>query len=239
MTTGGPATPSHPARPVRHPGLDVAFRLRPLIKVLHDTPYAQPFGERIDRNPGFDTDALNDALTGSEYVDLRPTAEVGAPVTGESSQRFRYSRTRRRLAHLCALAHFNTPPSTTSQEIVADGGNSPGAIRSDAGRKRSAFYLLADYHCSRRRTWPDASAASSGLDNHVCARKRRRSLSTTRAVYMKAPFALDRESCVAGCLYQVNSPYLVDTHPNAAGTYGNPNVSATVRYLANLRPGFT
>ena len=40
--------------------------------------------------------------------------------------------------------------------------------------------------------------------------------------------------------YQVNSPYLVDNLNtlNVAGTYGKPETwSATIGYLANLRPG--
>ena len=60
-------------------------------------------------------------------------------------------------------------------------------------------------------------------------------------LYMKAPFASRPKDLVSLVgYYQVNSPYLVDNLNtlNAVGTYGKPETwSATVGYLANLRPG--
>jgi hypothetical protein len=60
-------------------------------------------------------------------------------------------------------------------------------------------------------------------------------------LYMKSPFASRPKDLVSLVgYYQVNSPYLVDNLStlNAAGTYGKSQTwSATIGYLANLRPG--
>ena len=127
---------------------------------------------------------------------------------------------------------------------VAEGGLTPGAI-GPTKDGNAGFYLLAD-----QQIWqlaPDsATTASRGLyagATIMYARADRTPITQyyEGRLYMKAPFASrpkDLVSLVA--YYQVNSPYLVDNLNilHAVGTYGKSETwSATIGYLANLRPG--
>src|SRR4029077_8468455 len=198
----------------------------------------------------FDTDALNPSrldwnVNTSSYS---PTAEVGAPGTGElfvdefgykqdatPSSLYTWAR---------AGVMYNNSTFHDSTKSVTDGGLVQGAIgptvEGDAG-----FYLLAD-----QQLWqsaPDsARTASRGLYGGATIMYARPQTTPITQyyegrLYMKAPFASrpkDLVSLVA--YYQVNSPYLVDNLNTLhdAGTYGKPETwSATFGYLARLRPG--
>lgn len=201
-------------------------------------------------NPVFDTDALNPTrldwnVNTSSYS---PTAEVGAPGTGELFvNEFGYKQdptTTSRYTWLRVGAMYNNSTFHDFTKSVADGGLVPGAI-GPTRDGNGGFYLLAD-----QQIWqPAADAAKTAYRGLYAGATvmyaRPQTTPITQyyegRVYMKAPFASrprDLVSLVA--YYQVNSPYLVDNLNtlNTAGTFGKPETwSATVGYLANLRPG--
>jgi porin len=201
-------------------------------------------------NAVFDTDALNPSrldwnVNTSSYS---PTVEVGAPGTGELFvDEFGYKQdaapsslyTWERLGVM-----YNNSTFHDFTKSVADGGLVQGPI-GPTREGNAGFYLLAD-----QQLWqpaPDAvTTAYRGLYvgatiMYACPKTTPITQYYEGRLYMKAPFASrpkDLVSLVA--YYQVNSPYLVDNLNtlHAVGTYGKSETwSATIGYLANLRPG--
>jgi porin len=201
-------------------------------------------------NSLFDTDALNPTrfdwnVNTSSYS---ATAEVGAPGTGEL------------FANELGYKQVSTPDSLYTwgragvlynnstfhdfTKSVAEGG----LVRGPIGPTRegnAAFYLLAD-----RQLWQSApgSASTAGRGLYVGGTAMYARPETTAItqyyegrVYLKGPFASRPKDLVSIVgYYSVHSPYLVDNVRtlNAIGTYGKAETwSATVGYLANLRPG--
>jgi porin len=201
-------------------------------------------------NSLFDTDALNPTrfdwnVNTSSYS---ATAEVGAPGTGEL------------FANELGYKQVSTPDSLYTwgragvlsnnstfhdfTKSVAEGG----LVRGPIGPTRegnAAFYLLAD-----QQLWQSApgSASTAGRGLYVGGTAMYARPETTAItqyyegrVYLKGPFASRPKDLVSVVgYYSVHSPYLVDNLRtlNAIGIYGKAETwSATVGYLANLRPG--
>jgi porin len=201
-------------------------------------------------NPLFDTDALNPTrldwnVNTSSYS---PTAEVGAPGTGELFvNEFGYKQDATpisRYTWLRAGVMYNNSTFHDFRKSVADGGLVQGAIGPTVDGN-AGFYLLVD-----QQIWqpaPDsATTAYRGLYAGATVMYARPQTTPITQyyegrLYAKALFASrpkDLVSVVA--YYQVNSPYLVDNLNtlNASGTYGKSETwSATVAYLARLRAG--
>ena len=201
-------------------------------------------------NPLFDTDELNPTrldwnVNTSSYS---AAAHVGAPGTGElfvnevgykqgATPSALYTWARAGVMHNNSTFHDFT-------KSVAEGGLVQGAIGPTV-EGNTGFYFLVD-----QQVWqsaPDSpTTAARGLHlgaTVMYARPDRTPITQyyEGRLYLKAPFASrpkDLVSLVA--YYQVNSPYLVDNLNtlHAVGTYGKPETwSATVGYLAHLRPG--
>jgi porin len=198
----------------------------------------------------FDTDELNPTRLdwNVNTSSFSPTAEVGAPGTGElfvDEFGYKQDATPSSLYTWARLGvMYNNSTFHDFTKSVADGGLVLGAI-GPTKDGNVGFYLLAD-----QQIWqaaPDSTnTASRGLyAGATIMYARPQTTPITQyyegRLYMKAPFASrpkDLVSLVA--YYQVNSPYLVDNLNtlNAVGTYGKPETwSATVGYLARLRPG--
>ncbi|HEV2840394.1 MAG TPA: carbohydrate porin [Chthoniobacterales bacterium] len=201
-------------------------------------------------NPLFDTDALNPTrldwnVNTSSYS---PTAEVGAPGTGELFvNEFGYKEDATpgsRYTWLRLGAMYNNSTFHDFTKSVEDGGLVQGAIGPMVDGN-AGFYLLAD-----QQIWqpaPDsATTAYRGLyAGATVMYARPRTTPITQyyegRLYAKAPFPSrpkDLVSLVA--YYQVNSPFLVDNLNtlNATGTFGKSETwSATVAYLARLNAG--
>ena len=201
-------------------------------------------------NPIFDTDALNPTrfdwnVNTSSYS---PTAEVGAPGTGELFvNEFGYKQDPAAAlpyTWVRAGAMYNNSTFHDFTKSVAEGGLIQGAIGPTVDGN-AGFYLLAD-----QQIWqsaPDsAKTAYRGLyagATFMYARPQTTPITQyyEGRLYLKAPFASRPKDLVSLVgYYQVNSPYLVDNFNtlNALGTYGKPETwSVTAGYLANLRPG--
>jgi porin len=201
-------------------------------------------------NAVFDTDALNPTrfdwnVNTSSYS---PTAEVGAPGTGElfvnefgykqvATPSSPYSWARGGVMYNNSTFHDFT-------KSVADGGLVRGPI-GPTKEGNYGVYLLAD-----QQLWQSApSSAATAYRGLYAGGTIMYAPPQTTAItqyyegrlYMKAPFASRPKDLISLVgYYQVNSPYLVDNLNtlNAAGTYGKPQTwSATIGYLTNLRPG--
>jgi porin len=198
----------------------------------------------------FDTDELNPTRLdwNVNTSSFSPIAEVGAPGTRElfvDEFGYKQDATPSSLYTWARLGvMYNNSTFHDFTKSVAEGGLTPGAI-GPTKDGNTGFYLLAD-----QQIWqmaPDsAKTASRGLyagGTIMYARADRTPITQyyEGRLYIKAPFESrpkDLVSLVA--YYQVNSPYLVDNLNtlNAVGTYGKPETwSATVGYLARLRPG--
>jgi porin len=201
-------------------------------------------------NPLFDTDALNPTRLdwNVNISSYSPTAEIGAPGTGElfvnefgykqdSAPDALYTWTR-------AGVMYNNSTFHDFTKSVAEGGLVQGAI-GPTRKGNAGFYLLAD-----QQIWQPAPGAAStayrGLyvgGTIMYARPETTPITQyyEGRLFVKAPFASrpkDLVSLVA--YYQVNSPYFVDNLNtlNALGTYGKSETwSATLAYLAPVRPG--
>jgi porin len=253
VTTGGPANsiPTQLGMSVS-PVSTWSFRLTAhLGKFYYETSVMRslvvngPSG-----NPLFDTDALNPTrfdwnVNTSSYS---ATAEVGAPGTGEL------------FANELGYKQVSTPDSlytwgragvlvnnSTFHDFTRSAAEG-GLVRGPIGPTRegnAAFYLLAD-----QQLWQSApgSASTAGRGLYVGGTAMYARPETTAItqyyegrVYLKGPFASRPKDLVSIVgYYSVHSPYLVDNLRtlNAIGTYGKGETwSATVGYLANLRPG--
>ena len=201
-------------------------------------------------NALFDTNELNPTRLqwNVNTSDYSPTAEVGAPGTGAlfvDEFGYKQDATPSSLYTWARLGvMYNNSTFHDFTKSVAEGGLTLGAI-GPTKDGNAGFYLLAD-----QQIWqlaPDsATTASRGLyagGTIMYARADRTPITQyyEGRLYIEAPFESrpkDLVSLVA--YYQVNSPYLVDNLNtlNAFGTYGKPETwSATVGYLARLRPG--
>jgi porin len=201
-------------------------------------------------NALFDTNELNPTrldwnVNTSSYS---PTAEIGAPGTGElfvDEVGYRQDAT---TTSLYAWARggimYNNSSFHDFTKSVAHGGLVQGAIGPTLDGN-VGFYLLDD-----QQIWQSApnsaTTASRGLyagATIMYALPDRTPITQyyEGRLYMKAPFESrpkDLVSLVA--YYQVNSPYLVDNFNtlHAVGTYGKGETwSATVGYLVHLRAG--
>jgi porin len=201
-------------------------------------------------NALFDTDELNPTRLqwNVNTSDYSPTAEVGAPGTGElfvDEFGYKQDATPSSLYTWARLGvMYNNSTFHDFTKSVADGGLVQGAI-GPTKDGNAGFYLLAD-----QQIWqsaPDSTnSASRGLyAGATIMYARPQTTPITQyyegRLYMKAPFESRPKDLVSLVFfYQVNSPYLVDNLNtlNALGTYGKPETwSATVGYLARLRPG--
>jgi porin len=201
-------------------------------------------------NALFDTDELNPTRLqwNVNTSDYSPTAEVGAPGTGElfvDEFGYKQDATPSSLYTWARLGvMYNNSTFHDFTKSVADGGLVQGAI-GPTKDGNAGFYLLAD-----QQIWqsaPDSTnSASRGLyAGATIMYARPKTTPITQyyegRLYMKAPFESRPKDLVSLVFfYQVNSPYLVDNLNtlNALGTYGKPETwSATVGYLARLRPG--
>ena len=198
----------------------------------------------------FDTNELNPTrfqwnVNTSSYS---PTAEIGAPGTGELFvDEFGYRRDATATSPYAwgrAGVIYNDSTFHDFTKSVAHGGLVQGAIGPTLDGN-AGFYLLGD-----QQIWqsaPDSAAtASRGLyagGTIMYALPDRTPITQyyEGRLYMKAPFdsrPKDLVSLVA--YYQVNSPYLVANFNtlHSVGTYGKPETwSATAGYLVHLRPG--
>jgi porin len=198
----------------------------------------------------FDTNELNPTRLqwNVNTSDYSPTAEVGAPGTGElfvDESGYKQDATPSSLYTWARLGvMYNNSTFHDFTKSVADGGLVQGAI-GPTKDGNAGFYLLAD-----QQIWqlaPDSTnAASRGLyAGATIMYARPQTTPITQyyegRLYMKAPFESRPKDLVSLVFfYQVNSPYLVEhlNTLNAVGTYGKPETwSATVGYLARLRPG--
>jgi porin len=201
-------------------------------------------------NALFDTNELNPTrldwnVNTSSYS---PTAEVGAPGTGElfvNEFGYKQDATPSSLYTWARLGvMYNNSTFHDFTKSVADGGLVQGAI-GPTKEGNAGFYLLAD-----QQLWqsaPDsASTASRGLyAGATIMYARPQTTPITQyyegRLYLKAPFASRPKDLVSLVFfYQVNSPYLVDNLNTLhdVGTYGKPETwSATFGYLARLRRG--
>ena len=201
-------------------------------------------------NPVFDTDALNPTrfdwnVNTSSYS---PTAEVGAPGTGELFvNELGYRQEAMPLSlytWVRAGVIYNNSTFHDFAKSVAQGGLVPGAI-GPTKEGNYGFYLLED-----QQIWQSAadSAKTAYRGLYAGATIMYAPPETTPItqyyegrLYMKGPFAARSKDLVSlVAYYQVNSPYLVGNLNtlNAVGTYGKSETwSATIGYLANLRPG--
>ena len=198
----------------------------------------------------FDTNELNPTRLqwNVNTSDYSPTAEVGAPGTGElfvNEFGYKQDATPSSLYTWARLGvMYNNSTFHDFTKSVADGGLVQGPI-GPTKDGNAGFYLLAD-----QEIWqlaPDsATTASRGLyagGTIMYARADRTPITQyyEGRLYMKAPFESRPKDLVSLVFfYQVNSPYLVDNLNtlNAVGTYGKPETwSATFGYLARLRPG--
>ena len=201
-------------------------------------------------NALFDTDELNPTRLqwNVNTSDYSPTAEAGAPGTGElfvDEFGYKQDATPSSLYTWARLGvMYNNSTFHDFTKSVADGGLVQGAI-GPTKDGNAGFYLLAD-----QQIWqsaPDSTnSASRGLyAGATIMYARPKTTPITQyyegRLYMKAPFESRPKDLVSLVFfYQVNSPYLVDNLNtlNVLGTYGKPETwSATVGYLARLRPG--
>ena len=201
-------------------------------------------------NALFDTNELNPIRLqwNVNTSDYSPTAEVGAPGTGElfvDEFGYKQDATPSSLYTWARLGvMYNNSTFHDFTKSVADGGLVQGAI-GPTKDGNAGFYLLAD-----QQIWqsaPDSTnAASRGLyAGATIMYARPQTTPITQyyegRLYVKAPFESRPKDLVSLVFfYQVNSPYLVDNLNalNAVGTYGKPETwSATVGYLARLQPG--
>jgi porin len=201
-------------------------------------------------NALFDTDELNPTRLqwNVNTSDYSPTVEVGAPGTGElfvDEFGYKQDATPSSLYTWARLGvMYNNSTFHDFTKSVADGGLVQGAI-GPTKDGNAGFYLLAD-----QQIWqsaPDSTnSASRGLyAGATIMYARPKTTPITQyyegRLYMKAPFESRPKDLVSLVFfYQVNSPYLVDNLNtlNVLGTYGKPETwSATVGYLARLRPG--
>jgi len=201
-------------------------------------------------NAVFDTDALNPTrfdwnVNTSSYS---PTAEVGAPGTGELFvNEVGYKQVVEPNSHYTWVrlgALYNNSTFHDFTKSVTQGG----LIRGPIGPTKEGnygFYLLAD-----QQLWqsapdlPDTAGRGLYLGGTIMYARPETTAITQYyegRLYMKAPFASRPKDLVSVVgYYQVSSPYLVDNLNtlNAIGTYGKSATwSATIGYLANLRPG--
>ena len=201
-------------------------------------------------NAVFDTDALNPTrfdwnVNTSSYS---PTAEVGAPGTGElfvNEVGYKQVVKPNSLYTWVRLgALYNNSTFHDFTKSVGDGGLTRGPI-GPTKEGNYGFYLLGD-----RQFWQSAPdlPETAGRGLYVGATIMYARPQTTPItqyyegrVYVKGPFESRPKDLVSLVgYYQVSSPYLVDNLNtlHAVGTYGKPQTwSATVGYLANLRPG--
>ena len=201
-------------------------------------------------NALFDTNELNPTRMqwNVNTSDYSPTAEVGAPGTGElfvSEFGYKQDATPTSLYTWVRVGGmYNNSTFHDFTKSVADGGLVQGAIGPTTDGN-GGFYWLAD-----QQIWQSASDSASTASRGLYAGAtimyaRPQTTPITQyyegRLYVKAPFAArpkDLVSLVA--YYQVNSPYLVDNLNtlNAVGTYGKSETwSATTGYLVRLRSG--
>jgi porin len=201
-------------------------------------------------NALFDTNELNPTrldwnVNTSSYS---PTAEVGAPGTGElfvNEFGYKQDATPTWLYTWARVGvMYNNSTFHDFTKSVADGGLVQGPI-GPTKDGNYGFYLLAD-----QQIWQSApssaSTASRGLYAGATVMYARPQTTPITQyyegrLYIKAPFESRPKDLVSLVFfYQVNSPYLVDNLNtlNGVGTYGKPETwSATVGYLARVRPG--
>jgi porin len=201
-------------------------------------------------NPLFDTDALNPThldwnVNTSSYS---PTAEIGAPGTRElfvDEFGYKQDATPTSLYTWARVGlMYNNSTFHDFTKSVADDGLVQGPIGPTVDGN-AGFYLLAD-----QQIWQSApdlpNTASRGLYIGATIMYARPETTPITQYYegrlfMRAPFASrPKDLASLDYYYQVNSPYLVDNLNtlHAVGTYGKHETwSATVSYLANLRPG--
>ena len=201
-------------------------------------------------NALFDTNELNPTRLdwNVNTLSYSPTAEVGAPGTGElfvNEFGYKQDATPTSLYTWVRVGGmYNNSTFHDFTKSVADGGLVQGAIGPTVDGN-GGFYLLGD-----QQIWQSmpgsATTASPGLyAGATIMYARPQTTPITQyyegRLYLKAPFESrpkDLVSLVA--YYQVNSPHLVDNLNtlHAVGTYGKPETwSATVGYLVRLRPG--
>ena len=201
-------------------------------------------------NPVFDTDALNSTrfdwnVNTSSYS---PTAEVGAPGTGElfvNEFGYKQDAAPTSLYSWVRLGvMYNNSTFHDFTKSVADGGLVQGAI-GPTKEGNAGFYLLGDQQIWQSAPGSAATAYQGLYAGATVLYARPQTTPITQyyegRLYMKAPFAWRPKDLVSLVgYYQVNSPYLVDNLDtlNAVGTYGKSETwSATIGYLANIRPG--
>ena len=201
-------------------------------------------------NPLFDTDALNPShldwnVNTSSYS---PTTEIGAPGTRVlfvNEFGYKQDATPSSLYTWARVGvMYNDSTFHDFTKSVVDGGLVQGAIGPTVDGN-AGFYLLADQQIWRSA--PDLpNTASRGLYLGATIMYARPETTPITQYYegrmfMRAPFASrPKDLASLDFYYQINSPYLVDNLNtlNAVGIYGkNETWSATVSYLANLRPG--
>jgi porin len=201
-------------------------------------------------NPLFDTDELNPTrldwnVNTSSYS---PTAEIGAPGTRElfvNEFGYKQDATPTSLYTWARVGvMYNNSTFHDFTKSVADGGLVQGPIGPTVDGN-AGLYLLAD-----QQIWQSApdllNTASRGLYIGATIMYARPETTPITQYYegrlfMRAPFASrPKDLASLDYYYQVNSPYLVDNLNtlHAVGIYGKHETwSATVSYLANLRPG--
>ena len=201
-------------------------------------------------NALFDTNELNPTrldwnVNTSSYS---PTAEMGAPGTGElfvsefgykqdAAPDALYTWTRAEVMYNNSTFHDFT-------KSVANGGLVQGAIGPTVDGN-AGFYLLGDQQIWQSAPDSDTTASRGLYAAATIMYERPQTTPITQyyegRLYLKAPFTSrpkDLVSLVA--YYQVNSSYLVDNLNtlNALGTYRKSETwSATLAYLTRVRPG--
>jgi porin len=201
-------------------------------------------------NPLFDTDALNPSRLNWNVntAGYSPTAEVGAPGTGELIvNEFGYKQDALPGAHYAWVrlgAMYNTSTFHDFTKSVEEGGLVQGPI-GPVREGNTGLYFLTDW-----QIWQSApgsvTMAYRGLyagATVMYARPQRTPITQyyEGRLYAKGPFPSRPKDLVSVVgYYQVNSPYLVDNLNtlNSSGIYGKSETwSATIAYLARLRAG--
>jgi porin len=213
--------------------------------VMHSLVINGPTG-----NPLFDTDALNPTrldwnVNTSSYS---PTAEVGAPGTGELFvNEFGYKQDATptsRYTWVRLGVMYNNSAFHDFTKSVAEGGLVQGAIGPTVDGN-AGFYLLGDWQVWQPAPGSTATAYRGLYAGATVMYARPQTTPITQyyegRLYAKAPFkSRPRDLVSLVVYYQVNSPYLVDNLNtlNATGTYGKSETwSATIAYLARLTTG--
>ena len=201
-------------------------------------------------NALFDTNALNPTrldwnVNTSSYS---PTAEVGAPGTRELFvDEFGYKQDaapNSLYTWARAGVMYNNSTFHDFTKSVADGGLMQGAI-GPTREGNAGFYLLGDQQIWQSAPGSPDTAYRGLYAGATVMYARPQTTPITQyyegRLYMKAPFASDRRTS-SRWLLTIRSTALIwsitSTHSTPVGTYGKSETwSATIGYLARLRPG--